>query len=215
MFFNRKPKYDFKWLRTAGIVKSPQENFTPDFLWLERHEWRILFVYDEMMHGRKLYDLIKDESINLGKAFTDDDNFVLWKKKLGEETFPIAVQGCPLGKQRRIKGEIHAIRPHLFWNVLDKRMLNGIEFRRERVKVLVPYHYISDENKGQTIDHNEFIHRLSTFMYVGNRTYWEPQFDGGYSYSTVKAFNPKVKWVDGHTMNEYYYYSRLEDETNF
>lgn len=192
----------------------PKDNrdLTPDRLWLERHEWRLLFVYCEMMHSRRLYDLIREDSINLGKAFTATEDWTMFKKKLGEETFPIAFQS-KIGKQRRIKGEIHAVRPHLFWNLLDKRFLNGAEFKRERVKLWVPYHV---QHNGVSINaYNEFIQPLTAFMYAGITEYWEPQIDDGFEFKPVSAYQPNANWVDGKKMNSYYYYSRLEDETNF
>ena len=193
------------------LLPKDNRDLTPDRLWLERHEWRLLFVYCDIMHNRRLYHMIAEDSINLGGAFTETEDWVMYKKKLGEETFPIALKS-DLGIQRRIKGEIHAVRPHLFWNLLDKRFLNGAEFRRERVKLWVPYHI---QHSGVTIDHNEFIQRLSAFMYVGVPEYWEPQLDAGYSFAPVGAFKPNVDWVDGKKMNSYYHYSRLEDATNF
>lgn len=184
---------------------------TPDYLWLERHEWRLLFVYDEMMHSRRLYHLIGEDSINLGKVFTETEDWSVYKKLLGEETFPIAFKSN-IGVPRRVKGELHAVRPHLFWNCLDKRFLNGTEFKRERVKVLFPYRVIVP---GGVAHGEEFIQRVSAFMYIGVPEYWEPQIDNGFEFKAVSAFNPKVRWIDGKEMNTYYYYSRLEDETNF
>lgn len=194
-----------------GCCGMNRQDRTPDRLWLERHDWRLLFVYCEMMHSRRMYHMLQEDSINLCKAFTETDDWVMYKKKLGEETFPIAFKS-DLGKPLRIKGEIHAVRPHLFWNLLDKRFLNGTEFRRERVKLWVPYHI---KHQGVTIDHNEFIQRISAFMYVGVPEYWNTQIDGGYSFAPVSAFKSNKEWVDGKRISSYYHYSRLEDETNF
>lgn len=205
-----KPKYDFKWLRNKlPLHQTP--DYTPDHLWLERHEWCLLFVYDEMQLNRRKYDLIREDSVNLGKAFTCP-NWNMFKKKLGDETFPIALYDMNLAPKCRIKGELHAIRPHLFWEVLDKKYFNGIEFRRERVKLIRPYHL---QEKGVTIDHNEFIAETRAHMYVGINEYWLDQIDAGYLYSPVKTFSPKVKLADGHILGDYYCYSRLEDATNY
>lgn len=218
--FKRKylDKYaDFKFLRSVVPLQN-QFEYTPDRLWLERHPGVLLFVYDETMRSRSLYHLI-EESVYLGVAFTSPD-WTLWKKKLGEETFPIALNGQSVGKtdrkgirqEGRIKGEVHLVQPHVLWNTLDRRMLNGIEFRRERVKVLMPYHI---QTKGVTIDHNEFIKELRVHMYVGVPEYWNNQLDDGFSFTHVRRFQPKVNWVDGNDMGRYFFYSRLEYETNF
>lgn len=203
-------KHDFKWLRNVLPLQN-QFDYTPDRIWLERHPFVWLFVYDEMLRDRSLYHLIQEESVYGGVAFTSSD-WTMWKKKLGEETFPIALNGSSVGRRGRIKGEIHLVRPHVFWSLLDKRFLNGVEFRRERVKVLVPYHI---QSQGVTIDHNEFVKELRVHMYVGISEYWNNQIDGGFMFSQVKQFKPNVTWADGHKMGEYFYYSRLEYGTNF
>ncbi|MDE1830346.1 MAG: hypothetical protein KGI25_08485 [Thaumarchaeota archaeon] len=228
-----KPLLDFDWVR-ENIPSRSQVEYTPDFMWLERHEWCLIFFYDEMMSNRRLYEkFIKEDSLNLGKAFTNSCDWSLWKKKLGTETFPIALEGADRvysgpgissvklnrmdpskvtqGILGRIKGEVHAIRPHIFWKELDKHYLNGVDFTRQRVSVLIPYHI---RQGSQTIDHNEFIQELRVWMYVGNRDYWINQLDGGLLYSPVGAFKPKIKWIDGHDIGTYYHYSRLEYDTN-
>lgn len=202
-------------------IPSPQtENLTPDFLWLEKHPFCLLFVYDEMMLNRRQYKLIGEDSVNMGHALTADRNWTLWKKRLGEETFPIPLLGeaakgiktAPGIGLGRIKGELHAVRPHLFWEKLDSQYLNGVEFKRERVKLLRPYHLQQD---GGTMDCNEFVASTRAWMYVGINDYWVPQLDAGYAYQPVGMYSPRVKWVDGHEMGNYYSYTRLEDETNF
>lgn len=205
-----RKKYDFKWLRNVLPLQN-QFEYTPDRLWLERHPFVWLFVYDEMMRGRSLYHLIGEDSVYGGVAFTSPD-WTMWKKKLGEESFAISMNGSSLGKRGRVKGEIHLIRPHVLWNTLDKRMLNGVEFRRERVHVFVPYHL---QHGGMSIDSNEFVQELRVHMYVGIPEVWNNQIDNGYLFSPVARYKPRVNWVDGHVMGEYYFYSRLEYATNF
>jgi len=204
------------------------ENYTPDRLWLERHEWVYMFFYDETMLNRKNYKFIREDSFRLWQAFTANDKFVMWKKRLGTETFPIPLEGADkiydgpgvtsvrlnkLGPERikatvmgRIKGEIHAVRPHVLWNTLDRHYLNGLEFRRERVKLIVPYR-IKESN-------DEFLKTIKAHMYVGIKDYWSPQLDGGLLYSTVGAFAPNKRIVDGTRIGIYYHYSRLEYGTN-
>lgn len=228
---------------TGWVVKNiprpwdePATAFTPDFMWLERHEYVLLFVYDELMRNRRHYDeLIGKDSLSLAAAFTYDRDLALWKKKLGDETFPIPLLGADRvyrgagitskklhkmvpddlgpGLLARIKGELHAVRPHAFWNGLDKHYLNGVEFQRQRVKVLVPYRLQLD---GVGVDHNVYVQEVRCWMYIGIKDYWRNQLDGGMYFTPVGAYFPRSPVTkDGHVMGVYYAYTRLEEDTNF
>jgi hypothetical protein len=213
-------------LRTH-IPEYEQEDYTPDSIWLETHQWVFLFLYDELQRSRSKYDMIKEDSVFMYTAFTEERDYVLWKKRLGEESFPIALRGAdklftgsgitsrPIWKMPsgdigpatlgRVKGEIHAIRPDRFWKALDKHYLNGVEFQRERVSVLIPY----------SVGGERFLKKRRAHMYVGIKDYWSKQLDGGLLFKTVNIYAPKTKWVDGTEMGMYYQYGRLEYETNF
>lgn len=219
-----------KFAEIKSIVpKFHADDYTPDRLWLERHEWKYLFVYDELMLNRRKYELIKEDSVRMWQAFTEEDQFALWKKKLGTETISIPLKGADRvydgpgvtsvkldkidprkikpGILGRIKGEIHAVRPHLFWKVLDKHYLNGIEFKRKRVRLIVPYRVEGSSD--------EFVQKITADMYVGIKDYWSSQLDGGLLFSQVGAFVPNKTIIDAKRIGLYYYYSRLEDATNF
>ena len=184
------------------IPKIQEVEYTPDFMWLERHRWCLLFLYDESSPKNMC---INPEVLYRGKAFTEVSEWTLWKKKLGTATFPIALRNAGISHNRRIKGNIFAVRPSLFWNGLDSLFENTIEFSRERVKILRP------RRQGN----EQFIDKLTCHMYVGKNDYWINQIDNGYQFGIVKAFNPKVNWIDGYTFGSYYSYTHLEDETNF
>jgi hypothetical protein len=210
-----------------------QEDLTPDFPWLERHEWVYLFVYGEDQRFGRKYDLIKEESFFRATAFTQNDQFAMWKKKLGEETLAIPIEGADRvwdgngvtsrklykmktteqkpGVLGRIKGEWHQVRPWVI-ETLDKAYLNGVEFKRERVKLLVPYRI---QQGGVGVDHNEFIKVVKCWMYVGIKDYWIKQLDGGMDFMPVGAYAPRTNVIDGTRIGTYYAYTRLEDETNF
>ena len=228
--FNRKPK--FEYIPSAAEVQDFTQ-YTPDHIWLEKHEWVLLFVYDDLMTNRPRYDWLKDQSFFCGRAFTEDKDYALWKKKLGEFTIPIPLKGAdrlykgpgitsvPLSKMDsnkicpgilgHIKGEVHAIRPQLLWNKLDRHYENRLEFTRKRIKLLVPYRV---QNGGVGVDHNEFVKVIKAWMYVGNKDYWNSQLDGGLLYTPVGAYVPNTSNIDGHELSFYYYYSRLEYSTN-
>ena len=222
-----------QWIK-ENIPDPNLPSNTPDLIWLEGAQWRLVFLYDELMKNRRLYEeLIGKDSVCLSNAFTKGTGLALWKKRLGEESFPIALEGADkIPAQRgissvrlskmgpkelskgilgRIKGEVFAV-PVPVLKKLDNHYENGLLFNRERVRVLVPYHL---QYSSQTIDHNELILEVRVWMYVGIKEHWSKELDGGYLYQPVGAYAPHVNWVDGHRIGVYYYYSKQEDGSNY
>lgn len=230
MFGFKKQLFPSREWVEKNIPHPHEESYTPDKLWLEKHEWCLVFFYDD--GSRK--SLLGEDAMFKGGAFTKDHNFVMWKKRLGTESFPIPLDGAdrvydgpgitsrPMWKmggnevrpgiRGRIKGSLYAVRPKQFWNGLDKHYFNGLEFTRQRVRVLIPYR-VQQGHMG--VDHNEFVQEVRAWMYVGVKDYWHKQLDGGLMFTPVGAFAPKNQYSDGRRIGIYYCYTRLEDETNY
>jgi len=176
-------------------------DYTPDLVNLEQFENQRIFVYDEMMRGHRKDHLLQGSFKCM--AFTTD-RFTLWKKKLGDYSFPIASRvqysSTPF---TRIKGEVHLIAPRSFLD-LDTHKENGYTFRRKRIKVDIPYTVRKWEN-GNTIDEKSSI-QVEAWMYIGINRYWAEQYDGGYFFEPVRSFPPKN--LD--TKREYYYFTKME-----
>ena len=185
------------WLEEA----DRNVDYTPDLVNLEQYENQRIFIYDEMMRGHRKDHLLQDTFKCI--AFTTE-RFTLWKKKLGNYSFPIASRtqyaSTPF---TRIKGELHIIPPKKFL-ILDTHKENGYTFRRKRVEVNIPFTERKWES-GNTVDHKRLL-QVKAWMYVGINRYWADQFDGGYLFEPVKSFPPKN--LD--TKREYYYFTKME-----
>jgi Gamma-glutamyl cyclotransferase, AIG2-like len=164
--------------------------FTPDMVTLEKYQFQLLFIYDRMMHNYPEHMLIEEHGVQLPTAFSLPE-FSLWKHELGLESYPVAIRTrhkeilCPTA---RVKGELYAMRPYQFLE-LDKHRLNGVEFIRERVQLVVPYH--SARNPGI-----QCLQGIKAWMYVGNPDYWNDQLDGGFSFrpaTLLEAHNQYLK----------------------
>lgn len=155
---------------------------TPDIVWLEKRRNHAVFIYDEMMSGFPKHNLLEKGKV-LGRAFTHKENFTMMKKKLGQASFPIPVRN-PDGKGHRILGELYLV-PSREIILLDKYKKNGVLFSRQRVTVDFPQRCFVD---GKLSD--EITTKVSAWMYIGKRSFWEGQFDGGYNYSPVQTFEP-------------------------
>lgn len=193
--------------------------FSPDIAWLEQYQTQLVFVVDDLQSHFKNHSLMSDGlCAGLGHAFTRDP-FLMWKKPLGLESFPIPivpnanntsiVRWYP--KPAIIKGELYAIRPYAFL-ALDKHRANGVQFQRRRIRLNYPFHEVKksddpifDPNKTALSRTELKLHQRiflserwyanpSAWMYIGREDYWSNQF-GESEYDaklkTVRTFAPK------------------------
>jgi gamma-glutamylcyclotransferase (GGCT)/AIG2-like uncharacterized protein YtfP len=180
-------------------------DFTPDMWNMERRQFQLLFVYDEMMNGHRQHNLISEHSVGVATAFSQE-KFILWRKNLGKESYPI-----PLTKRytsvppARIKGELYAVSSPQY-KELDKYKVNGVHFIRVRMNVDIPYRQLVKTRQDQgTVLLEEKIQTIRAWMYVGVPSFWDDMIDSGYLFSPVRSYTPNREWL-----GNYYYFSCKE-----
>jgi hypothetical protein len=181
---------------------------TSDIRQLEEHQYQLMFVYNQMQRGHRMYQpMLEKHSIYLGSAFTAAHNFTLWKKKLGQGTYPIPLRvPMTIVQQGRIKGELMAVRPYRYLD-LDNYMSNGVEFRRKKVDLLFPYRY---QHGSVGVNDEEFLLKVSAWTYIGRYNYWKDFIDAGYHFGKTRMFTPNHQYSDGLLMGDYYCFTQLE-----
>lgn len=127
---------------------NERTRWTPDATALEDHAFHLLFAWNRFQPEFYEYEqLIKEHCIHCAIGFTEE-KFVMHKSDLGQNSYPIImrsehlVSGEIVGnipQPRRIKGQLFYIMQEQIRN-LDKIMQNGVEFRREYVDIMIPYH---------------------------------------------------------------------------
>lgn len=181
--------------------------FTPDIAILQTRQTQLLFVYDEVKKGFPEFGMIEEYSIPLGTVFTKDD-FALFKRKLGKESYAFALDEAPFKvPHTSIKGELHAVQSMRFIE-LDTYMENGVKFERRRVTVLMPYFYVG-KRLGVPFK-GYWLQEIRCHMYVGINGFWTPALDEEFFlFDRVKTFTPHNP-----DLKEYYYFSKQEYEGN-
>lgn len=122
----------------------------------------------------------------------------------------------------KIKGQLHLVTPDLIHS-LDIVYQNGVQFRRRRVKLLLPYYQkLTGPNRtlngkplpralqgwrGKTSP--ERICVVDAYMYVGVQKFWNDKLDGGYDTLQCPIQFPNVEknWLP-----RYYEYTRTFEE---
>lgn len=205
-YFNKKTAeaIDLSVLNKMG----DSTRYTPDVSDLERREKQFLFVPDEMMERHEDHARLGVGVAKVAMVITQD-HFSLWKRKLahGLEVIPLK-EGYSNAPLSPIRGELFLIRSQQLFK-LDSHRTNGIEYKRERVKLILPYtetrlHY------GQSGYYEEIVkkldHSLNAWMYIGIKEFWSDKLDGGYEYAPVTRFHPKNNLF---TL-PYYYFTNKE-----
>jgi gamma-glutamylcyclotransferase (GGCT)/AIG2-like uncharacterized protein YtfP len=215
-----------KWINDVHA----RTKFTPDLLEIESTETQLLFVYNELMAGRSKYLELMGLHAHLeATAYTQEPNWVLWKKDLGALSFPIALPGVDHGKVHlqkqhiqlpfptrgtasKIKGELYSIASTSIKEI-DNYMLNGVQFQRKKIRLVIPYHEIEigeerDDNGSVCSYHNTpKAYIVRAWFYEGRPEHWDPILDYGYS-SRIVGLYPSEKTY----LNNHYYYSLGEHE---
>lgn len=185
-----------------------QNVMTPDLWKLIQYQRQLIFVADDMMRGHKNHALIADAA---ALAVTHPtcyslDKFTMWHKDLGHHSFPILMEETykPTAFNRwppelaRVKGELYAIRPPQFI-VLDKHRQNGVQFRRKRIAVTLPYRQVL-YSKARPLPEisREYVHTVQAWTYVGIPEYWDKQFGDLFRTSGIDLREHDVPrpWID-------------------
>lgn len=195
-------------LSAFSLYAANLNSHTPDLAMLEEREHLLLFVTDDMQRGHHNHKLLGD-SPEFVMQTTTFDKFSFWRKEAGLESYPIAlrtaftndVYDIRTGHQRGappapIRGELFKVRPETFLK-LDKHRLNGVEFKRERVKLNLNFRWVHYSQQHGAHISERFMQPVRAFMYVGIGTYWMPQIDN--NFSPIRLNRPVVD------KDEFYY----------
>ena len=184
----------------------PVSGFTWDMPKLEQCAHQPVFIYNQMKRRHRSFAMIEPWSEFRGRAFTANENWIMWKKKLGKGTFPIAMRiEHTMVPTARIAGELYLINSYRIKD-LDEFMSNGVEFRRKQVQVLVPYARKTYVH-GDPVD-IQAVAKVSAWMYIGRYKYWEEFLDAGYHFKPCSRYSPKGFVLQG----QYYDFTELEFE---
>jgi gamma-glutamylcyclotransferase (GGCT)/AIG2-like uncharacterized protein YtfP len=191
------------WLNTANRSGL----FTPDMWRLQQKKNHHVFLYGDSMEGHHNHFKHVGNAPYLGIAYTFNRDFIMWKKSVGDESFPFILRGVAstqVGKGR-VKGELYDLTPRQVIQ-LDEYMLNTVQFNRVRLKVTVPHivRRLVGDKVTQTLS---VFPPIESWVYVGKTDYWEDLLDGGYRYPVVKSghTNPSFK-----VFNNSFHYSVQE-----
>lgn len=169
--------------------ESPLKKFQPDIapdMWkLEQYKRQLLFVVGDETER----DLAAEASfvpLPVHPTCYTESKYTFWKKDLGDNSYPVPLPENyrPTGYVRwpvepaRIKGELWSIRPSQFI-MLDSHKQNGIQFRRHRVKIILPVRDVGWKNKNCPIITADYVRAtVPAWLYIGINDYWDAQIGG-------------------------------------
>jgi hypothetical protein len=188
---------------------ASQNQYTPDIWQLEQFEWQHIFVpYPFQMDFSSEKEML--EAVRLGRpthptCYTRHP-FHMFVKDLGKNSYPIPIpkEFEPSNFLRwpaipaRIRGQMWSIPPKLFIS-LDKAKQNGVQFRRQRVHITLPWREVKYDDKSPLpYITDDYVVTKSAWMYIGLPDYWHDQIGGIFTSCQVehKEFVTPKKWID-------------------
>lgn len=208
-----------------------QVRFTPDMAYLQQYEWQLLFVPDEMMLRHSMSDFLRKDGMAVFRrmAFTNMQfrvyrtleganstiiPLVQPKLKWIKEYSPVWKPSQTVADPAIMFGEVYTVRPLHFF-ALDSYKQNGVQFRRFRIQLHVPYRQIMQvevepySKKFKDVLTNERATPVSAWMYVAKPSFWQDKLD--WNHKPVKIQEPhRVYDEEKPWLRPYYYFSREE-----
>jgi gamma-glutamylcyclotransferase (GGCT)/AIG2-like uncharacterized protein YtfP len=164
-------KMDPLWKKFAELAEQ-KSKFTPDRADLMQFATHGVFIYDSHQGTKSKHGNLGVKPVFHGHAYTESSDYVMYKKNVGIESFPFAMEisdkhrmgefSSLIGDPGQIMGEVYEL-PTESIVALDENMLNTVYFNRKRVTVLV----MSPEGSKY-----KSLRRIQTWMYVGNPEFW-------------------------------------------
>lgn len=183
--------------QATALWAEEMNKYTPDMWQIQQHALHLVFVYGSMMTGHR-QNVLLENSERGGTAFTVRD-YAMVKKSLGLASFPIAFkvgqnndQFYGWMKAAKVRGEVYLV-PYTDLITLDNQMQNGVQFRRRKVWVKIPFFRMfrtKYEDNFPVPDEQA----LFVWMYTGIQSYWlnsedetKPETQG--KFSQLKSVN--------------------------
>lgn len=211
---SKKLEPNAEWMAEA-IISNPN---TPDIWTINGYQYQFVFVYGTQQRGHPQHELINSTGAFAATAYTDK-KFNLWRRELGRESFPIAMEESNWHKpdfrkaaRERVQGELYAV-PTATLISLDKHYQNTLEFQRKRVPVLIPYRHLYQipgcevasevqrkisEKTGaplppQVVTTEMGVKLVKAWMYIGRNEYWDDQLS--HFFSPTAVYQSRIGWL--------------------
>jgi len=186
---------------------------TPDVLALQQFKRHLVFLPCNLQQGKAYHSLLTDSPEYQGVAYTRG-KYMMYVKQLGNESFPIPLPGVAERKvirtrlndhfdppSARIRGELYWVSPDCLMENLDNHKLNGVEFARKRIEVVLPYkdpitQVNRDTGQLEANFSGEKTWIYSAWFYEGVEDYWDKQIDAGYLFKPGTLYQSRKKWMD-------------------
>lgn len=194
------------------LAEEAKTKYTPDISKLEEQEWQSVFVCDELKKDHLKHSLLGDDLHYAGPAYTQK-KYRFWENRDDPTVSPIPMK--VLDKESDavlyfpppalVKGELWYIRSQQLLT-LDTYKQNTVEYRRQRVKVILPHRqvvwlkdpYLDPEETRSGYRPSlklgpEMVYIFRPWMYLGRRLFWEPHLTA-YNFKPVSLYQSERQW---------------------
>lgn len=198
-----------------ALLQTEMRRFhrTPDLSFLERKEFQLVFIPDEMQLGFPQHEIIAGHCHQRGAGFTAH-LFTAGHTRNPIRFVPLikTFSTSPLG---RIHGQLFAVRPYRFPD-MDEYKQNRTQFMRIRVPIIFPFREKSKpdpnlldstalfgQSEPQVLSETKYV-KVRAWMYIGMPQFWN-DIISDYSFKFSNLITPRVM-----KLGEYFRFSKLD-----
>ena len=177
---------DLKKVRAYEQMFGAGYRHTKDWAFLEDTDYRVVFLYCDLMRGGKHHNLIEpiirtknDQGLSINPYAFSKERYEVFQTKDGHNSYPVALPSkapiiSAVSGQRnargKVKGWLYFVRSESMY-VLDNHKQNSVKFRRKLVDIQIPYRIFWPNVLGCNPT-DEDAHTIQAWMYVGVPEFW-------------------------------------------
>lgn len=179
--------------------------YTPDVEALFRSQYQLLFAYGEEQPEHPRHQALIGVPPCGWTGYTLK-RFACYKRSLQDHSFPLAFEDLPsfytcfnTALPMHVKGRIVPIASNRILS-LDRHRHNGVWFRREFVRISIPYLEVNRGTNFESTQRRWYISKA--WMYIAIGEYWKNYIDAGYDFPVLGSYS---HWLSA--FNKHYHFT--------
>lgn len=177
---------DFKDICDEARTQSSK---TWDAPFLYRKKNHLVLLYGQQRLGFPEHEEIKFNVQYVGQAVTHSQNFVMYNKRQGDASYPVALRELFSAERGAIRGDLFLVKTPVMFD-LDDIYANGVHYTRVKVPVVQPFQF---ERTDKIISEWKFHTDRQAWMYIGTQAMRELVKEEGQFQTATKAVGSAIK----------------------
>lgn len=177
---------DFKDICDDARERSSKTWDAP-FLYRKKHQ--LVLLYGQQRLGFPEHEEIKYNVEYIGQAVTHSQNFVMYNKRQGDASYPVALREMFHPERNAIRGDLFLVKTPFMFD-LDDIYANGVHYTRVKVPIVQAFQF--EKSDGHITDW-KFKSDREAWMYIGTQAMRELVKEEGQFQIATKAIGSAIQ----------------------